>query len=580
MRTVPDIFDVVIVGSGAGGSMMAYTLTRAGARVAVVEAGGHNIDHDIRHHQWPWELQYRNTSHQLDPEYTLELKTKEFVVGQGIQEQTTFFDGSAHRNYYNEHFWGKRRDWKYTCPKDEPYRWVRVRAIGGKTNCWDAGALRWGPIEWKPYSYDGYGIDWPISYEEMEPWYAKTELLIGVSGERANKMTPTPSGEFQPPPAAICGTVVMRKFARKLGYTVTQGPRGIITRPHNGRQPCHHCGRCGTGCDTGAKFTAVGTLLPTAIATGNLTLFSNAIVRDITLDSTGKVSGVVYVDRYTRQENAVRGRYVIVAASAIETARLLLISKSATFPNGLANSSGQVGRNLVEDNVAWVRGYLPEFDRRPVVNEDSYGDEAMIHPYTNSDDKTRSKEFLRRYIMFAGGGFGMGGGGGRGPARFGRLMKQDAKDSAGSNIGVTGAGCGLEDPNHYVDIDPEVKDAWGIPAVRIHLKQGPNQEGMVKDMVRRGVELIEAVGGTVTAYASSPSIAGAQIHEQGTCRMGDDPKRFVTNRWGQTHDVPNLILADGSLHCTSGVTNPTLTILSLAMRNGARLAEEVRKGTV
>ncbi len=575
---MPDIFDVVIVGSGAGGSMMAYTLTQAGARVAVVEAGGHNIDHDIRHHQWPWELPYRN-SHQLDREYALELKTKTFVVGQGIHEQTTFFDGSAHRDYYNDHFWVKRRDWKYTCPKDEPYRWVRVRAVGGKTNCWDAGALRWGPIEWKPYSYDGYGIDWPISYEEMEPWYSKTELLIGVSGEKADKMTATPSGEFQPAPAAICGTVVMRKFARKLGYTATQGPRAIITRSHNGRNACHYCGRCGTGCDSGAKFTTVGTLLPAAAATGNMTLFTNAIVREITVDSAGRASGVVFIDRYTYQENAVRGRYVVVAASAIETARLLLVSKSAIFPNGLANSSGQVGRNLVEDTVASVRGYLPEFDRRPVVNEDSYGDEVMVHPHTNTDEKTRSKDFLRRYIMFAGGGFGMGGGP-RGTERFGSLMKQDAKDTAGAGIGVTGAGCGLENPNHYVDIDPEVKDAWRIPAVRIHLKQAANQEGMVRDIVQRGIELIEAAGGKVTSYSASPWIPGGQIHEQGTCRMGDDPKRFVTNRWGQTHDVPNLIIADGSLHCTSGVTNPTLTILTLAMRNGTHLAEEVRKRNV
>jgi choline dehydrogenase-like flavoprotein len=576
---MPDLFDVVIVGSGAGGSMMAYTLTQAGARVAVVEAGGHNIDHDIRHHQWPWELPYRNV-HQSDPEYTVKLRVKTFNVGSGVREQTIPFDGSAHRNYYNEHFWVKRRDWKYTFPEDLPYRWVRVRAIGGKTNCWSAGALRWGPIEWKPYSYDGYGIDWPISYDEIEPWYSKTERLIGVSGERADKMTATPSGEFQPAPPAICGVALMRKFARKLGYTATQGPRAIITRALNGRRPCHYCGRCGTGCDPGAKFTTVGTLLPAAAATGRMTMFTNAIVREVTLDSAGRASGVVYVDRYTFRENAVRGRYVVVAASAIETARLLLASRSARFPDGLANSSGQVGRNLVEDSVSSVSGYLPQFEGRPVLNEDSYQDEVMLHPYTNTDEKTRSKDFIRRYIMFAAGEFPMGGGAPRGTeaSRFGGLMKKQAKEEWGSHFSVTGAGCGLENPNHFVDLDPEVKDAWGIPAVRIHLKQEANQEAMVRDQVRRGIELIEAAGGKVTSYSASPWIPGGQIHEQGTCRMGDDPKRFVTNRWGQTHDIPNLILADGSLHCTSGVTNPTLTILTLAMRNGSHLAEDARNG--
>ena len=206
----------------------------------------------------------------------------------------------------------------------------------------------------------------------------------------------------------------------------------------------------------------------------------------------------------------------------------------------------------------------------------------MLHPYTNTEDKTRSKDFLRRYIMFASAEFPMGGSGPRGTeaARFGDRMKKQAKEEWGSSVSVTGAGCGLENPNHYIDLDPNVKDAWGIPAVRIHLKQEANQEAMVRDQVRRGIELIEAAGGKVTNYSASPWIPGGQIHEQGTCRMGDDPKRFVTNRWGQTHDVSNLIIADGSLHCTSGVTNPTLTILTLAMRNGMHLAEEVSKRNV
>ena len=572
-----DIFDVVIVGSGAGGGMAALMLTQAGARVAMVEAGGHNIDRDIRHHQWPWELPYRG-NYMQDPVH-MTLKSKRFVVGQGERDEVIVFDGSAHRNYYNDHFFVKFRDWRYTYPEGSPYRWVRVRSIGGKTNCWNGGALRWGPIEWKPYSYDGYGIDWPMAYEEMAPWYSKVEQLIGVAGDQADRMTATPSGDFMKPQAYNCVHAVMKGAAKRLDYTVTREPHAKITENHNGRSRCHYCGRCGQGCDVGAKFTSVGALLPVARATGLLTLISNAIVREVSIDEQGRATGVVYIDRYTHQENAVRGRYVVLSASAIETARILLNSKSNLFPNGLANSSGQVGRHLVEDTACSVSGELPQLQGREVVNEDGYQCDMMIHPCVNIDEKTRSKDFMRRYIMHMNGGFGMGGGP-DGRVMFGSEIKESARHSAGSGVSVTGAGCGLEDPNNFVEVDDNVKDAWGIPAAKIHLKNGPNQEGMVRDMVRRGIDLIEAAGGKVHSYATAPAVAGANIHEQGTCRMGDDPKKFVTNRWGQTHDVPNLVLADGSIHCTSGITNPTLTILTMTMRNATHLAEEVRKHNV
>jgi choline dehydrogenase-like flavoprotein len=573
---MPGIYDVVIVGSGAGGGMAAYMLTRAGAKVAIVEAGGHNIDRDLRHHQWPWEMRYRNV-YQQDP-VQVNLVTKRYIPGRGDVDDVITFDGSAHRNYYNDHFFVKMRDWRYTWPEGSPYRWVRVRSIGGKTNCWDAGALRWGPVEWKPYSYDGYGIDWPMSYDEMAPWYSKTERLIGVSGDKVDQLTATPSGEYMKPAGMTCVHAVMRGVARRQGYLTGHEPYAIITQDHNGRPKCHYCGRCGQGCDVGAKFTSVGAMLPVAYATGRLTMISNAIVREVLVDGRGLASGVSYVDRYTFKDDVVRGRYVVLSASAIETARILLNSKSNLFPGGLANSSGQVGRNLVEDMAASVSGQLPHLEGRPVANEDGHQGTMLIHPFVNVDEKSRSKDFLRRYVLRFNGYFGMGGGP-RGDLPFGPGVKNSARRIYGSGLSVTGAGGGLENPNNYVDVDPNVKDAWGIPAARIHLKHGPNQEAMVRDMMRRGVELIEAAGGTVNSYSSAPSVPGANIHEQGTCRMGDDPKQFVTNRWGQTHDVRNLILADGSIHCTSGITNPTLTILTMTMRNMDHLAEEVRKGS-
>jgi choline dehydrogenase-like flavoprotein len=498
-------------------------------------------------------------------------------MGGRVADQEIVFDGSAHQNYYNDHFFVKMRDWKYTWPEGSPYRWVRVRSVGGKTNCWNAGALRWGPVEWKPYSYDGVGIDWPISYEEMAPWYSKTEELIGVSGDKVSVPSATPSGEYMEPAGMTCTHAVVKRAATRLGYLAVHEPHAIITRNHNGRAKCHYCGRCGQGCDVGAKFTSVGALLPVAQATGKMTLIKNAIVREVLTDSQGRAAGVAFVDRYSFKDGAVRGRYVVLSASALETARILLNSKSGRFPQGLANSSGQVGRNLVEDMAASVSGEIPAMEGRPVVNEDGYQGTMMLHPFVNVDAKTRSKDFVRRYVMRFNGAFAMGG---SSHGLFGAELKKSGRDTFGSGVSITGAGGGLENPNNFVDIHPDAKDAWGIPAARIHLKHGPNQDAMVRDMVRRGIELMEAAGGKVGSYSASPSIPGANIHEQGTCRMGDDPKKFVTNRWGQCHDVPNLILADGSIHCTSGITNPTLTILSLTMRNMDHLAAEVRKGMV
>lgn len=568
-------YDVVIVGSGAGGGMFAKVLTEAGANVLVLDAGAHNLDRDIRHHQWPWELPYRNR-YFPDQEFAVKLTTKAQSGGQ-VRERVTIFDGSAHEDLYNDHFWAKRRDWKYTFPSGKPYRWVRVRALGGKTNCWDANTGRWGPREWKPASYDGFDVDWPMSYEEMAPWYSKTEQLIGVSGPDT-RTEHFPTGDWLPPIAGRCGEVrTATAVEKKLGLHVFSVPKAVVTRDHNGRPACHYCGRCHHGCDSGSKFTSVGVLLPPAIATGRLTIRMNSIVREVLTDAEGRARGVSYIDRYTFQEGEAIGKIVVLAASAIETARIMLNSKSARFPNGVANSSGQVGRNLMENVSAGAGGYFPDFVNRPVTNDDGYDSGMMIAPFLNVDEKSRSKNFLRRFVLDVGSGFGMGGGGGRGGYAIGAEYKKDVRKWYGGGVGVGGSGEGLVSPHNFVDIDPGVKDAWGIPAARIQMTFGENEEAMVKEMVDWSIRVLEAAGAVVTNSDVSTSIPGGQIHEQGTCRMGDDPKRFVTNRWGQCHDVPNLVLADGSLNVTCATENPTLTILAIAMRNATHLAEAIRR---
>jgi choline dehydrogenase-like flavoprotein len=576
---MPEIYDVVVVGSGAGGGMYAKVLTEAGARVLIVDAGGHNIDRDIRHHEWPWELPFRD-GYQVDDEYAVGLPTKVYEVGAGEREEITYFDGNATNTYYDDHFWAKRRDWKYTFPEGKPYYWVRVPALGGKTNCWAANVLRWGPLEWKAYSYDGFGVDWPIEYQEMASWYTKTEELVGISGPETGSEI-VPSGKWLPTIPGRCGEMVVARAAReKFGYNVVQHPKAAITSDYNGRPACHYCGECSYGCDSGSKFTSIGVLLPPAVQTGRLTIRQNAIVREVLVGEDGLARGVSYIDRYTFKEGEAYGRVVVLCASTIETARILLNSKSNLFPNGLANSSGQVGKHIVDNVTSLVTGYLPNFQNREVTNEDSWGSSMMVTPFVNVDDKSRSKEFLRRYILDIGSGFGKGVGGSRIKPAYGETLKKELRRWYGAGVWVLGTGEVLESSDDFVEIDPEAKDAWGIPAARIQVTFGKNEAAMVKEMVARGLELIEAAGGVATSWSTSPSFPGGQIHEQGCCRMGDNPKKFVTNRWGQCHDVPNLFLGDGSINVSSAMEAPTLTILTLSMRNANHLVEEMRKGSL
>jgi choline dehydrogenase-like flavoprotein len=557
--------------------MFARVLSEAGAQVLLVEAGGHNIDHDIRHHQWPWEHPYRNV-YQPDEEYTVRLPVTQHVVGQGERQAITTFDGSAHNSYYNDHFWAKRRDWKYTFPQNRPYRWVRVRAIGGKTNCWDANTGRCGPYIWKPASYDGFDVDWPVDYDEMAPWYSKVERMIGVSGPDTQSVD-FPYGDWLPPTAMRCAEAKLAAAARKkFGLHVFSEPKAAITRDFNGRPACHYCGRCSYGCDPGSKFTTAGVMLPAAFATGRLTLLANSIVSGVLTDAEGRARGVSYVDRYTFQEGEALGRVVVLAASPIETARIMLNSTSGRFPDGIANSSGQLGRNLVENMTASVHGYYPDFRDREVTNDDGWSTGVMLAPLTNTNARNRNKNFIRSYTLDIGGGFGMAGGGVRGDVHFGSTYKREARAEYGWGISVAGSGEGIRSDQNYVDLDPNVKDAWGIPAARIQMAFGENEKAMVKDIIEWGVRLIEAAGGEVTGWQASPSIPGGQITEQGTCRMGHDARKFVTNPWAQCHDVPNLVIGDGAINVTPASQNPTLTILALAMRNASHLAEIIRRG--
>src|SRR5712671_5310708 len=365
--------DVLVVGSGAGGGMAAFVLTRAGVNVTVLEAGGPwDNTKDSAMLTWPYDSPRRGASTHLRP------------FGE--------FDGCI-------------GGWEipgepYTVAAGNHFRWWRARMVGGRTNHWGRISLRFGPRDFKAKTFDGLGDDWPISYADVAPYYDKLEQLVGVFGSKEN-VPNAPDSLFLPPPKPRCYELLVQDAARRLNVTCVPARLSILTRPLNGRPACHYCGQCGRGCSTHANFSSPSVLLPPALATGKLRIVTNAMAREVLTDASGLATGVSYVNRTDRRDYAVRARIVVLAASACETARLLLNSKSGRFPDGLANSSGVVGRYLTDSTGLGVSGHIPKMEHSVPHNEDGAGGAHLYMPWW-LDNKTL--DFPRGYHIELGGG--------------------------------------------------------------------------------------------------------------------------------------------------------------------------------
>lgn len=565
------LFDVCVVGSGAGGGMAAKVLTEAGADVVMLEAGAMwDTARDSKMFAWSYDSPRRGAA-------TPARQFGEFDAGLGGWT----LDGEP-----------------YTMGPGTTFDWFRTRMLGGRTNHWGRISLRFGPDDFRRRSLDGLGDDWPIAYDDLKPYYDRVDDLVGIFGS-VEGLPNEPDGRFLPPPRPRCYELAIKQAADALKITCIPSRLSILTRPHNGRKACHYCGQCGRGCAIHANFSSPSVLLPPALATGRLTIATGAMVREVTSDDSGLATGVSYIDTATGRDNHVRARIVVLAASACESARILLNSRSSRFPHGLANSSGTVGRYLTDTTGVSVSGFIPKLMNRVAHNEDGVGGAHLYMPWWLDN---RKLDFPRGYHIEIGGGRRMPGAGvlgnihkytgsteggeGIAPGGYGKQLKDDYRRLYGSTVNFSGRGEMVPNNNSYCEVDPTVVDKWGIPVLRFHFKWTDHELDQVLHMQNTFRALIQEMGGTPLSsmpsrdegYGIAPG--GRIIHEVGVTRMGHSPSTSVLNSNCQAHDVKNLFVADGGPFVTNADKNVTWTILALAMRTSEYIAEQRKTGAI
>lgn len=584
-------YDVAIVGSGAGGGQMAYTLTLAGLKCVMLEAG--------RSYDPMTETAMFQTGAQA-PLGGSSTPDKDFG----------FFDATIDGG------WDVPNE-PYTQASDKPeeqFKWWRARMMGGRTNHWGRISLRNGPYDFKPYSRDGLGFDWPVDYDTVEPYYTKVERLIGVYGSNEGlENTPdSPEGVLQPPPKGRVGDLMTQKAGKKIGVPVVPIHRAVLTKPLDGptlaaklhpdnkkaqkivaksmiqRAPCFWATDCGRGCSIKANYQSTTVHLPPALETGNLDIIANAHAREILMGKDGKAKGVLFIDKTSGKEERVKAKAVVLAASSGETVRILLNSKGG---EGVANSSGLVGKYIMDTVGSNLKGQIPALENIPPHNDDGAGGSHFYSPWWEYGAQKAGKlDFARGYHIEIGGTRKMPRGTSPVPGDYtkglyGTKLKEEARRYYGSFVGLACRGEMIPNEGSFAELDPDVKDKWGIPVMKWHWKWSDHELNMAAHAQDKFTELIEAMGGTALPNPKKPGAksilqGGEIIHEVGGALMGNDPAKSVCNEWNQTWDVDNLFLCDGSPFPSNADKNPTLTIMALAWRAADHIIEEARKGNL
>ena len=560
-------YDVIIVGSGAGGGMATHRLANAGLRVALVEAGAYYdpaAEAQRTQLRWPWESPRRGASTRRRP----------------------FGD-------YNACIGGWELDGEpYTMKGDTDFMWWRGRMLGGRTNHWGRISLRFGPLDFKRRDSDGLGDNWPIGYEDVKPYYDKVDKLIGVYGSNEGLYN-DPDGFFLPAPKPRLHELYYIDGADKLGVPVIPARKSILTKRINQqRGVCFYCGQCSRACGIHADFSSGTVLIHPALQGGQVDLYTNAMVREVTTGAEGLATGVSYINTEDHREYELKGRSVVLAASACSSARILLNSRSSRHDKGLGNSSDHVGRYLHDSTGASRAAFVPELMNREIYNEDGVGGMHVYSPWWLENENL---DFTRGYHLEIGGGMGMPGYGfgfavnqynqflGERVGGYGNGLRDDIRRFYGSRLSIACRGESIPQFNNRCELDPEVVDQWGIPVLRFDYHWTGHEINQARHMQDTMEALLEASGGI--PLGNKPGAEedygltkpGEIIHEVGTTRMGDDPATSVTNRFGQLHDAGNVFVADAGTFVSQADKNPTWTILALAWRQSDYIIEQMRQ---
>ena len=566
-------YDVVIVGSGAGGGMAGYVLANAGIKVLMLEAGPFfDPAKQSKQLQWPYESPRRGAS-------------------------TTRAFGDFDAAYGGWQIEGQ----PYTTKDKTEFSWFRAQMLGGRTNHWGRISLRMGPLDFQPT--DGLTDRWPITYDDVKPFYDKVDRMIGVYGTKEG-LENEPDGIFLTPPKPRLNEIFIKNGAAKAGVKVIAGRGSVLTEALPGnkdRGACFYCGQCGRSCKVYADFSASSCLVIPAIKTGNLKVITNAMVRKVITGKEGQATGVSYVDKIDGQEYQLNAKIVILGASTCESARILLNSASAQHPGGLANSSGVVGKYLHDSTGASLGGFLPQLLDRKRYNEDGVGSVHIYSPWWLDNKKL---DFSRGYHIEYGGGmrmpnYGFGGGtpkiNGMVPDRdgktkasggFGASLKDDYRRFFGTQVGMSGRGTAIARKENYCEIDPNVVDKFGIPVLRFNYTWSNEEVNQAKHMQETFQSVMHEMGAIITSKIPGADTSygleapGKIIHEVGTIRMGDDPKTSALNKWCQAHDCKNLFVVDAAPFVQQGDKNATWTILAMSMRTTEYILEQRKKQNV
>jgi choline dehydrogenase-like flavoprotein len=554
-------YDAIVVGSGITGGWAAKELTEKGLKTLVLEAGRPIVpEQDYVEHVPTWEMKFRGLGDR-----------KRLMADQPIQSTCYACDE------WSSKFFVSDKDHPYTTAPNKPFRWIRGRQVGGRSITWGRQSYRWSDLDFEANLRDGIAVDWPIRYKDIAPWYDYVESFAGISGE-ALGLPQLPDSKFLPPMQLNCTEQFIREeFAKHFAgeRVLTIGRVAILTQDHGERAACHYCGPCERGCITRSYFSSVNATLPAAEKTGRMTLRPFSVVHSIAFDPrTRNASAVRVIDSRSRTAIEFRAKVIFLCASTLESTRILLNSSTPEFSNGLANSSGELGHNLMDHVMgSGAEGYIPGHEDKIDVGRRPNG--IYVPRFRNV--KTKFPDFLRGY-GYQGGAYREGWERGIRQVGFGADFKRGLSRPGPWRFSLYGFGECLPNHNNYVQVDKEKLDAWGIPTLNIQCAWGENDSKMRHDMAIAAAEMLAAVGARNIEAGAQEDPPGFAIHEMGTARMGRDPKTSVLNAFNQSHDVKNLFVTDGGAMVSSSCVNPSLTYMALTARACDYAVQQIKKG--